>query len=69
MDYREREEQRYREREEQQKLVRRDNADAVIGDAAYLQEVMNNRDITFDHALMALLIAELRDLNLVLDSR
>jgi hypothetical protein len=58
--------------EEQQTLdefLRRDNADAVIDDATYLQEVMNNRDITFDHALMALLIAELRDLNLVLDSR
>lgn len=58
--------------EEQQTLdefLRRDKADAVIDDATYLQEVMNNRDITFDHALMALLIAELRDLNLVLDSR
>ena len=52
----------YYEREEQQKLVRRDNADAVIDDATYLQEVMNNRDMTFDHALMALLIAELREL-------
>ena len=59
----------YYEREEQQKLVRRENADAVIDDATYLQEVMNNRDITFDHALMALLIAELRGLKLVLDSR
>ena len=58
----------YHEREEQQKLVRRDNADAVIDDATYLQEVMNNRDITFDQALMALLIAELRELNLILDS-
>ncbi len=56
-------------REEQQKLVRRDNADAVIDDATYLQEVMNNRDITFDHALMALLISELRDLNLTFNSR
>jgi len=58
----------YHEWEEQQKLVRRDKADAVIDDATHLQEVMNNRDITFDHALMALLIAELRDLNLILDS-
>jgi hypothetical protein len=58
----------YHEREEQRKLVRRDNADAVIDDATYVQEVMNNRDITFDHALMALLIAELRELNLILDS-
>ena len=58
----------YHEREEQRKLVRRDNADAVIDDATYIQEVMNNRDITFDHALMALLIAELRELNLILDS-
>lgn len=56
-------------REEQQKLVRRDNADVVIGDAAYLRKVMHGNQITFDHALMALLIAELRDLNLTLDSR
>ena len=58
----------YREREERGRVVRCGNADAVIDDATYLQEVMNDRDITFDHALMALLIAELRDLNLVLDS-
>jgi len=61
----------YREQEEEQTLdqfLRRESADAVIDDATYLQEVMNNRDITFDHALMALLIAELRDLNLVLNS-
>jgi hypothetical protein len=42
-------------------------ADAVIDDATYLREAMNNKDITFDQALMALLIAELRDLNLVLE--
>jgi|TARA_R100000995_G_scaffold3219_2_gene1891 hypothetical protein len=58
----------YREREEQQKLVRRDNADAVIDDAIYLFANAVG-DTTFDQALMALLIAELRDLNLVLDSR
>ena len=52
-------------REEQQKLVRRDNADAVIDDATY---VFANGAMTFDQALMALLIAELRDLNLILDS-
>ena len=52
------------EREEQRKIVRCESADVVIDDATYLQEVMNNRDITFDHALMALLIAELRELNL-----
>ncbi len=62
----------YREQEEEQTLdqfLRRESADAVIDDATYLQEVMNNRDITFDHALMALLITELRDLNLVLNSQ
>ena len=56
-------------REEQQKLVRRDNADAVIGDATHLRKVMHGNQITFDQALMALLIAELRDLNLTFDSR
>ena len=55
----------YYEREEQRKLVRRDNADAVIDDATY---VFANGAMTFDQALMALLIAELRDLNLILDS-
>lgn len=59
----------YYEREEQRKLVRRENADVVIDDATHLQEVMNNRDITFEQALMALLIAELRGLNLTFDSR
>ena len=43
-------------------------ADTVIDDAAYLREAMYSNEITFDHALIALLIAELRDLNLVLDS-
>lgn len=57
----------YCEREEQQKLVRRDNADAVMDDAIYLF-ANTAGDITLDQALMALLIAELRDLNLVLDS-
>jgi hypothetical protein len=55
----------YHEREEQRKLVRRDNADAVIDDATC---VFANGAMTFDQALMALLIAELRELNLVLDS-
>ena len=55
----------YYEREEQRKLVRRDNADAVIDDATY---VFANGAMTLDQALMALLIAELRELNLILDS-
>jgi hypothetical protein len=60
----------YREQEEEQTLdqfLRRENADAVIDDATYLQEVMNNRDITFDQALMALLVSELRDFKLTFD--
>lgn len=43
-------------------------ADTVIDDAAFLREAMYSNEITFDQALMALLIAELRDLNLILDS-
>ena len=58
----------YREREERGRVVRCYAADTVIDDAAYLREAMYSNEITFDHALMALLIAELRDLNLVLDS-
>ena len=55
--------------EEQQTLdefLRRDAADAVMDDAMYL---FANGEMTFDQALMALLISELRGLNLVLDSR
>jgi len=44
-------------------------ADTVIDDATYLREAMHGNQITFDHALMALLITELRDLNLTFDSR
>jgi|5B_taG_2_1085324.scaffolds.fasta_scaffold254858_2 hypothetical protein len=53
----------YDEREEQRKIVRCESADVVINDATYLQEAINNSDITFDQALMALLITELRELN------
>jgi len=37
-------------------------ADAVIEEATYLREAMNAKEITFEQALMALLIAELRNL-------
>ena len=47
-------------------FVRRDAADAVIGDATYL---FANGVMTFDQALMALLIAELRGLNLMFESQ
>ena len=58
----------YREQEEELTLdefLRREDANAVIDDATYL---FANGAMTFDQALMALLIAELRDLNLILDS-
>jgi len=45
-------------------VVARSGADAVIDDAGYVKEVMNNGNISFDQALMALLIAELRGLNI-----
>jgi len=37
-------------------------ADAVIEEATYLREAMNAKEITFEQALMALLISELRNL-------
>ena len=56
----------YREQEEVLTLdefLRREDANAVIDDATHLQS-LSNRDITFDQALMALLVSELRDLKL-----
>lgn len=53
----------YLEQEEEQTLdefLRREDANAVIDDATHLQD-LSNRDITFDQALMALLVSELRD--------
>ena len=58
----------YLEQEEEQTLdefLRREDANAVIDDATHLQD-LSNRDITFDQALMALLVSELRDLKLAL---
>ena len=37
-------------------------ADSVIEDATYLREAMNAKEITFEQALMAPLISELRNL-------
>lgn len=54
----------YREQEEEQTLdefLRREDANAVIDDATHLQRDMSIRDMTFDQALMALLVSELRD--------
>jgi hypothetical protein len=59
----------YREQEEEQTLdefLRRENANDVIDDATRLQS-LSNRDITFDQALMALLVSELRDFKLTFD--
>ena len=59
----------YREQEEEQTLdefLRRENANDVIDDATRLQS-LSNRDITFDQALMALLVSELRDFKLIFD--
>jgi len=58
----------YLEQEEEQTLdefLRREDAKAVIDDATHLQD-LSNRDITFDQALMALLVSELRDFKLAL---
>lgn len=58
----------YREQEEEQTLdefLRREDANDVIDDATHLQD-LSNRDITFDQALMALLVSELRDFKLAL---
>jgi hypothetical protein len=58
----------YLEQEEEQTLdefLRREDANAVIDDATHLQD-LSNRDITFDQALMALLVSELRDFKLAL---
>ncbi len=57
----------YREQEEEQTLdefLRREDANAVIDDATY---VFANGTMTFDQALMALLIAELRDFKLTFE--
>ena len=59
----------YREQEEEQTLdefLRREDANAVIDDATHLQD-LSNRDITFDQALMALLVSELRDFKLAFE--
>tara|TARA_X000001388_G_scaffold77371_1_gene77912 strand:+ start:1878 stop:2075 length:198 start_codon:yes stop_codon:yes gene_type:complete len=59
----------YREQEEEQTLdefLRRENANDVIDDATRLQS-LSNGDITFDQALMALLVSELRDFKLTFD--
>ena len=39
-----------------------EEADAVIEEAEYLRETTNAKEITFEQALMALLISELRNL-------
>ena len=44
-------------------------AGTVIDDAAYLREATYSNEITFEQALMALLIAELRDLNMTFEYR
>ena len=44
-------------------------ADTVIDDAAYLRGAIYSNEITFEQALMALLIAELRDLNMTFEYR
>ena len=54
------------ERRKLDEFLRRDAADVVMDDAMY---IFANGDMTFDQALMALLISELRGLNQVLDYR
>ncbi len=56
----------YREQEEEQTLdefLRREDANAVIDDATY---IFAHGAMTFDQALMALLVSELRDFKLAL---